>query len=192
MSMICLFLVIKSIRLICLCRRTLPMRNLRIWSSRILLPLVREESMIRFGDWRSARLINNYLGFFCLVIVPIISLTGVVLFILKQSTDFRSRTSKSTTKNTSFLSGTRHLRSFSMDLISPMVSWERLELSTPGLKGPCSNQLSYQPTFVVISAGVEPALTGWKPVVLTVILRDLTCIISKTETKSNDFIKNFD
>lgn len=150
MSMICLFLVIKSIRLICLCRRTLPMRNLRIWSSRILLPLVREESMIRFGDWRSARLINNYLGFFCLVIVPIISLTGVVLFILKQSTDFRSRTSKSTTKNTSFLSGTRHLRSFSMDLISPMVSWERLELSTPGLKGPCSNQLSYRPTVVTL------------------------------------------
>ena len=25
---------------------------------------------------------------------------------------------------------------------------------------------------MVISAGVEPALTGWKPVVLTVILRD--------------------
>ncbi len=28
----------------------------------------------------------------------------------------------------------------------PMVSRERLELSTPGLKGPCSNQLSYRPT----------------------------------------------
>ena len=27
-----------------------------------------------------------------------------------------------------------------------MVSRERLELSTPGLKGPCSNQLSYRPT----------------------------------------------
>ncbi len=56
MSIICLFRVIKSIRLICLCRRALLMRNLRIWSSRIFLPLVREESMIRFGDWRSARL----------------------------------------------------------------------------------------------------------------------------------------
>ena len=27
-----------------------------------------------------------------------------------------------------------------------VVSRERLELSTPGLKGPCSNQLSYRPT----------------------------------------------
>ena len=27
-------------------------------------------------------------------------------------------------------------------------------------------------SYLVISAGVEPALTGWKPVVLTVILRD--------------------
>ena len=31
-----------------------------------------------------------------------------------------------------------------------MVSWEGLEPSTPGLKGPCSNQLSYQPTYVAI------------------------------------------
>ncbi len=32
-----------------------------------------------------------------------------------------------------------------------MVSRERLELSTPGLKGPCSNQLSYQPNYFYYS-----------------------------------------
>ncbi len=38
-----------------------------------------------------------------------------------------------------------------------MVSREGLEPSTPGLKGPCSNLLSYRPKLLMVGdRGVEP------------------------------------
>lgn len=38
------------------------------------------------------------------------------------------------------------------------MSWEGFEPSTPGLRGPCSNQLSYQPMGRL--TGLEPATSG--------------------------------
>lgn len=43
-----------------------------------------------------------------------------------------------------------------------LVSRERLELSTPGLKGPCSNQLSYRPT-VLVPVNYITSTSFWKP-----------------------------
>ena len=42
--------------------------------------------------------------------------------------------------------------------LASLVSREGLEPSTPGLKGPCSNQLSYRPKLLMLvgDRGVEP------------------------------------
>ena len=43
-----------------------------------------------------------------------------------------------------------------------MVSREGLEPSTPGLKGPCSNLLSYRPKLLMMvgDTGVEPVISS--------------------------------
>ena len=59
-----------------------------------------------------------------------------------------------------------------------MVSREGLEPSTPGLKGPCSNQLSYRPRNVKyrVSVGVRPNVSYY--ITLLAFCEDCTAKIN--------------
>ena len=63
-------------------------------------------------------------------------------------------------KNTAMSNKKRPLGSYFIQ----MVSREGLEPSTPGLKGPCSNLLSYRPKLLMVlmvgDTGVEPVTSS--------------------------------
>ena len=63
----------------------------------------------------------------------------------------------STIKNAAMSNKKRPLGSYFIQ----MVSREGLEPSTPGLKGPCSNLLSYRPKLLMVGdTGVEPVTSS--------------------------------